>query len=845
MPLPVDCRLGAYQIVSPLGAGGMGEVYRAHDARLGRDVAIKVLPAGFAEDGNRLRRFEQEARTLAALSHPNVLAVYDVGHHEGSPYLVMELLEGETLRERLASGALPLRRAVELTLQIAHGLAAAHAKGLVHRDLKPANLFITKDGHLKILDFGLAKQAPLQASDLSQLPTREAGSLTSEGLALGTPGYMSPEQVEGKPADTRSDLFAVGVVLYEMLSGRRAFERNSIIETLSATLKEAPPELASPLCSIPASLQGLVARCLEKEPGRRFQSAKELVDDLEAVLAEPASARVAKLGSWPRKLRRPGARALVLVPLLLVAAGAGATFWKGAGKSPALPVPGYSSVVALPSKVMGSQDSAFLTDAIPDTLSTLLGGAEGLEVKVPPSSLQMEKVPGDLGRIAEAYQVKHLLLTTVTVQGESLILNVKLAEAATQKVSWAGQYEGTRTTYNALLQEAAGALARALRPGGVLASTGSAETSEVVLLLQEGRYYVRRYWTRGQAQDYEQARKLYDRALALSPASSRVLVAVALSYYEKNGRDGDLEALTRGEAFARRALEQDPRNGAAWYTLASLEQFKLRPDTRKLYEWSMKAVRYAPRDPWSHGTFGSISAFMAEGGKQAQEMDPLSVNDIGMRATGLIWQGRATEALPILEKAVAEHPDDPFLVPTKAYALVRLGRLAEAEALLERSRPKPSQATSFTEDFWNQVHFTWLAAQGKDEATRSRGTELVRRYLDPKTQALNLWNGVITMTPDLLRLGLREEVLRLLERSLEVGYPPGLIWLSKTPELNPLRGDPRFQKVFMAARELAVVLIQHMDEAKGAGELPRYLEQPLAELKGLANRPGVSGTQGP
>lgn len=251
----------------------------------------------------------------------------------------------------------------------------------------------------------------------------------------------------------------------------------------------------------------------------------------------------------------------------------------------------------------------------------------------------------------------------------------------------------------------------------------------------------------------------------------------------------------------------------------------------------MKALRYAPRDPWSHGTFGSISWFMVEGGKQAQEMDPLGVNDIGMRTTGLIWQGRAAEALPILEKAVKEHPENLFLVPTKAYALVRLGRLAEAEALLERSRPKPSAVTSFTEDLWNQIQFTWLAAQGKDDQARIRARELVRRYLDPKTQALNLSNGVITMAPDLLRLGLREEVLRLLERSLEVGYPPGLVWLSKAPELNPLRSDPRFQKVLKASRELTAVLIQHMDEAKAVGDLPRYLEQPLAELKGLMDRP--------
>ncbi len=289
MALAPGTRLGSYEIVAAIGAGGMGEVYRAHDARLGRGVAVKVLSHGFGEDRDRLRRFEQEAKSLAALSHPNILAIHDVGTHEGSPYLVMELLEGETLHARLSRGAIPVKRAVELALQLARGLAAAHDKGLIHRDLKPANLFLTKDGHLKILDFGLAKQAA-PSGDQSQVPTQDAQSFTSEGLALGSVGYMSPEQVTGKPADVRSDIFAFGVVLYEMLSGRRAFERSSAFEALSATLKEDPPELKAPEGTIPLPLQRLVTHCLEKDPGRRFQTAQDLAFDLEAVQGEHPSA---------------------------------------------------------------------------------------------------------------------------------------------------------------------------------------------------------------------------------------------------------------------------------------------------------------------------------------------------------------------------------------------------------------------------------------------------------------------------------------------------------------------------------------------------------------------------
>ncbi|MEP6767601.1 MAG: serine/threonine-protein kinase, partial [Acidobacteriota bacterium] len=244
MPLSSGSRLGPYEILSPIGAGGMGEVYRAKDPRLGREVAIKVLPASFSADPDRLRRFEQEARAAGILNHPNITAVYDIGSDEaGAPYVVSELLEGETLRSRMAGGALSPRKALEYALQIAHGLAAAHEKGIVHRDLKPENLFVTRDGRVKILDFGLAKLTHAEeGSQVTNLPTATAG--TEPGVVLGTLGYMSPEQVRGRPADPRSDIFSFGAILYEMLSGKRAFHGDSAADTMSAILREDPPDLS-------------------------------------------------------------------------------------------------------------------------------------------------------------------------------------------------------------------------------------------------------------------------------------------------------------------------------------------------------------------------------------------------------------------------------------------------------------------------------------------------------------------------------------------------------------------------------------------------------------------------
>src|SRR5437667_11213149 len=261
--IPCGTKFGRYEIRSKIGEGGMGEVYRARDEKLNRDVAIKVLPASLSQDQDRLRRFEQEAQAAGALNHPNILAVYDVGTHDSSPYIVSELLEGETLRERLGGTAQPQRKAIDYAIQISHGLAAAHEKGIVHRDLKPDNIFITKDGRVKILDFGIAKLTQVEGAEAqTDIPTRRVD--TGPGVVMGTVGYMSPEQVRGQKVDHRSDIFSFGAILYEILSGRRAFHRESTADTISAILKEHPPDLSETNQRISAPLERLENHCLEK-----------------------------------------------------------------------------------------------------------------------------------------------------------------------------------------------------------------------------------------------------------------------------------------------------------------------------------------------------------------------------------------------------------------------------------------------------------------------------------------------------------------------------------------------------------------------------------------------------
>ena len=283
-------KLGEYEVKSLVGSGGMGEVYRARDSRLGRDVAIKVLPSFLSSDSDRLRRFEQEARAAAALNHPNILAVFQMGTYEGTPYLVSELLEGETLREQIKRGRLSVHKAIDYAVQIARGLAAAHEKGIVHRDLKPENLFVTKDGRVKILDFGLAKLTQQSSSEHSALTLAEG---TEAGVVMGTVGYMSPEQVRGQAADNRADIFAFGAILYEMLAGKRAFQKPTSPETMTAILNEDPPGISQVVANIPPALQRMVHRCLEKNPEQRFQSASDLAFALDA-LSDSGSSSPAK-----------------------------------------------------------------------------------------------------------------------------------------------------------------------------------------------------------------------------------------------------------------------------------------------------------------------------------------------------------------------------------------------------------------------------------------------------------------------------------------------------------------------------------------------------------------------
>ena len=464
MALTPGTKLGPYEIQSLLGAGGMGEVYRAKDTRLGRDVAIKVLPEKLARDAERLQRFETEARVIAALNHPNILSIHDIGTYEGAPYLVSECLEGQTLRMELNGWALPVRRVVDYGTQIAQGLAAAHDKGIIHRDLKPENVFVTRDGRVKILDFGVAKLMLPEASS-DEGATLDAGP-TSVGVVLGTAAYMSPEQVRGDPVDGRSDIFALGTILYEMLFGQRAFRRDTSAETMTAIMKEDPPELSLTGKTIAPALERIVRRCLEKKPLQRFQSARDLAFNLEGLTGvSSTSATSVSAGAAVAETQRKtlGKRIATLAAGALLLALVAAGIWMLGARSRSLSLPTYHQLTF-------DRGLVYAAHFAPDGRSIYYSASwNGQPVQL-------------YSTLPDAPESRPLNLGNSTLFAVSA---TQLAISAGCKDRYIGLCQGTLG-----LVPLAGGTPREVADG-VLAADWSADGSEMALILQvEGKYRV-------------------------------------------------------------------------------------------------------------------------------------------------------------------------------------------------------------------------------------------------------------------------------------------------------------------------------------------------------------------
>jgi serine/threonine-protein kinase len=628
MSLAPGSRLGAYEIVAPIGAGGMGEVYRAHDAKLRREVALKVLPEPFASDPDRLARFEREARAVAALSHPNILAIHHFGHDGDVTYAVMELLEGQTLRDALRHGALPRRKALDYARQIASALDATHTRGIVHRDLKPDNVFVTAGGHIKVLDFGLVKAAatgtsgatdtsgamlaqgavsfPRATGAIDSLNSATVTAATLGGAILGTPGYMSPEQVRGEALDHRSDIFAFGCVLYEMLSAQRAFDGESSIDALHATLRSEPRDLST-LADLPLSIVRLVERCLEKDPAERMQSARDLVFALDTMTADPAAGSEQNPQVAASTNRAPTSRSTRTLAVF-AAWGAIAVVGTSIGwialREPAAPASHPQSaprgIAVLPFENLGGPDQAYFAAGVTEEVTLQIAKISALRVMSRPAVARFKDPIAELPAMARELGIGAVLAGSVRHDDDRVRVGVQLLAAPSGETLWSEQYDGDVKNVLDVQSTVALRVARALQAS--LAPEERARIERIPTSNAEAyELYLR---SRTLPLDVDESNNegiaLLKRAVELDPTFA-LGYAMLSSRYTFPGRK-QREYLERGVAAARTALDIDPDLARAHFYLGvNLRWLGRMDEARVAYQ------RATMLDPSSVGAMSSLS----------------------------------------------------------------------------------------------------------------------------------------------------------------------------------------------------------------------------------------------
>ena len=784
MTLSAGARLGPYEILSPLGAGGMGEVYRAKDPRLGRDVAIKVLPASFSADVDRLRRFEQEARAAGVLNHPNITAVYDIGSHDGAPYVVQELLEGETLRSVLAAGRLAPRKAVDYALQIAHGLAAAHEKGIVHRDLKPGNLFVTKAGHLKILDFGLAKKvSPVAPGQESDTPT--ASGLTEPGTVMGTVDYMSPEQLRGLEVDHRSDIFSFGAILYELLSGEPAFSRPTVSDTMAAILRDEPPDLLESGRNIPLSLDHIVKHCLEKDRDSRFQSARDIAFDLAEVagLSGSGAANVAILAASSTRVRRVAVGSGMAVLLI---AGA-VLYFRAAAKRPASPAQAGLSIAVLPfTNLSGDKEQEYFSDGLSEELMSLLAKVKELHVVGRTSSFFFKGKNVKLGDIGRELRVATVLEGSVRRAGGRLRVSTQLVNVADGFQVWAEAYDRNVDDVFAVQDEIAEAVVAALRvrllpqerPRSSERRTSNPEAYNQYLL---GRHF----FDRGNPDNYRRSVAAYQKAVELDPRFAAAYAGLAIS-----------------EALAADISSK---------TTANLEQ-----DRQKALEAATKALSLDPRLPEGYtarGYLRSTATWDWSGARadleRALSLDPRNAATHTQYSTILACLGRLPEAINEARTAIDLDPLSAEAWITLGSELRVAGQFQEARQALNRAIeivPDSDRAHSFLGSVWilegNPEGALQEFTRGDmREGSRLLGVALAEHDLGHPAESQRALDTLVAKYADTWAVqvaevyawrGEADEAFKWLDRAY-AQRDGGLSDLKFDPYLAKLRSDPRYE----------------------------------------------------
>jgi eukaryotic-like serine/threonine-protein kinase len=753
--IPSGSLLGPYEIRAPLGAGGMGEVYRARDSRLDRDVAVKVLSEPLAGDPAALARFEREAKAVAALSHPNILAIHDVGTHQGVHYAVTELLEGKTLREHLGAGAIGPRKAIDYALQVVAGLAAAHDRGIVHRDLKPENVFVVRDGRVKILDFGLARVVDPLRESATNAPTVAGG--TNPGTVLGTVGYMSPEQVRGQPADQRSDIFSFGAVFYEMLAGRRAFRAGSAVETMNAILTEEPPDVGTSASrTMPPGLDRILRRCLEKDPDQRFQSARDLGFAIEALSGAAADSAGAAAD---------GRRSIAVL------------LFKDLARDPA---------------------NAHLGLGLADATITELATVKSLLVRPTAAILRYENVAVDPQVAGRELNVDAVVDASFQRSGSRLRVTVQLVRTSDGRSLWGSKIDTSLDDIFEMQDQVSRRIAEALE----IELTPSEErrlarTDRPVGAAYELYLAGRGHLFRSTLEDVNASIELFEQARDLDPRFALAWVGLSAAYLAMSlmfEPEGDWQA--RAEEACAKALSIDPhlpegrylRGGLLWSPRAGFDHAGA---IREL----VAAISGRPGLAEAHGRLAlvldHISSFEESLRSSGQALainpqDGFSIVHLGLTNWHL---GNYERALAYSEMGARLSPSA-WVYHQIAHILVRLGRREEAGALVERT------CRQFPNDV---LFFPIRGVIAASEGDGARAQQEIRLTIQNQKSFIHYHHAQYDIASIHALLGEKDQALRWLTDAARNGFPC-YRFFEIDPLLESIRGDERFRELMARLR---------------------------------------------